>query len=144
VRSLGRHGFATRVREGRFQKLLAGATLVSALLNGAEASYSHYKTNYAYKVQWLPVLLTPVIAAASVDALARRRAAQTVLPIASVAALVAGAIGTGYHMRGILRRPGGRKLAFYNYVYGPPLFAPLLYAATGFLGLLASQLRRER
>jgi hypothetical protein len=47
-----------------------------------------------------------------------------------------------YHGRGILRRAGGMKKPVYNIIYGPPIFAPLLYAATGFLGLLASLLRR--
>jgi hypothetical protein len=43
-----------------------------------------------------------------------------------------------------LRRPGGLNKPLYNLVYGPPLFAPLLFAACGFLGLLASLLGRER
>ena len=34
-------------------------------------------------------------------------------------------------------------MPFYNLMYGPPVFAPLLFAAAGFLGLLASLLRRE-
>ena len=38
--------------------------------------------------------------------------------------------------------PGGLKLPFYNVMYGPPIFAPLLFAASGFMGLLASLLRR--
>lgn len=38
--------------------------------------------------------------------------------------------------------PGGLKLPLYNIIYGPPIFAPLLFAASGFLGLLASLLRR--
>jgi hypothetical protein len=29
-------------------------------------------------------------------------------------------------------------------MYGPPIFAPLLFAAAGFLGLMASLLRREK
>jgi hypothetical protein len=36
------------------------------------------------------------------------------------------------------------KKPIYNIVYGPPLFAPLLFAACGFLGLLASLLGREK
>ena len=54
-----------------------------------------------------------------------------------------GAVGFGYHARGIVRRPGGKKKWIYNIMYGPPIFAPLLFAACGALGLLASVLRRE-
>ena len=130
------------VREGRFQKALAAAMAVSGLFNGAEALYSHYRTNYKYKSQWIPVALSPVIAAAGFGAVASKRAARTWLPLASLAALVNGGLGLFYHGRGILRRSGGMKKPVYNIIYGPPIFAPLLYAATGFLGLLASLLRR--
>jgi hypothetical protein len=52
-------------------------------------------------------------------------------------------MGFYYHGRGVLRRPGGMRMPLYNIVYGPPIFAPLLFAASGFLGLLASLLRRR-
>ncbi|HEX6540499.1 MAG TPA: hypothetical protein VF040_01990 [Ktedonobacterales bacterium] len=131
------------VREGRFQKVLAAATAVSGLLNGLEALYSHYRTNYAYPSQWIPVALSPIIAVAGFGAVANRRVARTLLPLASLAALANGALGLFYHGRGILRRSGGLKTPVYNIIYGPPIFAPLLYAATGFLGVLASLLRRN-
>ena len=35
----------------------------------------------------------------------------------------------------LLRRPGGVKKPLYNMFYGPPIFAPLLFAACGFLGI---------
>ena len=72
------------------------------------------------------------------------RAARVLLPIASVAALVDGGIGFYYHARGVFRRPGGSKKLVYNILYGPPIFAPLLFAACGVLGLLACLMRRER
>jgi hypothetical protein len=43
----------------------------------------------------------------------------------------------------VTRKPGGLKKPLYNIMYGPPIFAPLLFAACGFVGLLASLLRRE-
>jgi hypothetical protein len=43
----------------------------------------------------------------------------------------------------VFRRPGGSKKLLYNVIYGPPVFAPLLFAASGFLGVLASLLRGE-
>lgn len=132
------------IREGRFQKLLAAATAISALLNGAESLYSHYKNNFKYKSQWTPVLLSPIIALAGVWAIFSRRVARTFLPFVSVLAALDGAIGFIFHAKGIARRPGGMKTPAYNFLYGPPIFAPLLFAATGFLGLLASLLRREK
>lgn len=43
---------------------------------------------------------------------------------------------------GAMRTPGNMHQPLHTLMYGPPLFAPLLFAATGFLGLLASLLRR--
>jgi hypothetical protein len=131
------------VREGRFQKHMAAATAISAFFSGLEALYSHYKNNFRYKVQWTPVVIAPALMAASVAAIWERRAAHTWLPAISALAIADGSLGFYYHARGVVRRPGGLKMPLYNIMYGPPVFAPLLFASSGFLGLLASLLRRE-
>ena len=132
------------LREGRFQRHLATATAVAATCSGFEAFYSHYKNNFRYKAQWTPVLIGPLLAIAGVGAVNNPRVAQTLLPALSVAAMLDGAAGFGYHARGILRRPGGSHMIAYNIIHGPPIFAPLLFAASGFLGVLASLMRREK
>jgi hypothetical protein len=132
------------VREGRFQKQMAVATAISAFFSGFEAWYSHYKNNFRYKAQWTPVILAPALMAAGMGAVKSSRVAHTWLPAISALAVADGAVGFCYHARGVWRRPGGLKKPIYNIIYGPPLFAPLLFAASGFLGLLASLLRREK
>jgi hypothetical protein len=132
------------LREGRFQKQMAAATVISAFFSGFEALYSHYKSNFRYKAQWIPVVVAPTLMAAGTGAIGSRKIAHTYLPAASTLAMVAGSIGFGYHVRGVLRRPGGAKMPFYNIVNGPPVLAPLLFAASGFVGLITSLLRRER
>ena len=129
--------------EGRFQKHLTIVSAVWAVFSGFEALYSHYKSRFRFWAQWTPVILTPVQVGACAAALLSERAARTVLPASSAVATLDGMIGFGYHVRGILRRPGGRKTWLYNILYGPPIFAPLLFSACGMLGLLASVLRRE-
>lgn len=131
------------VREGRFQKHVAVLTAISALLSGFEAYYSHYKNNFRYKVQWSPVILAPLLAGAAFGSLNSRRLATTALPALSAAASLDAGVGFFYHARGVLRRPGGRKHLLYNILYGPPIFAPLLFGAAGMLGILASLLRRK-
>jgi hypothetical protein len=140
----GASDWRVNLRYGRFQKHLSALTVLWAFFSGFEALYSHYKTNFRYKAQWTPVLLTPLLMASAAGAIKSRRMANTALPIASALALVDGAVGFFYHARGIARRPGGMKKPVYNVLYGPPFFAPLLFAACGFLGLMASLLRRER
>jgi len=136
--------FEQDVREGRFQRVLGVATAVSAFFSGIEALYSHYKNNFTYPVQWTPIILTPILMVAGIGTVWSRGIARILLPIASVLALLDGGIGFLYHLRGLVRRPGGLKKPFYNLVYGPPVFAPLLFAASGFLGVLASLLRRTK
>ena len=132
------------IREGRFQRILGIATAVSAFFSGIEALYSHYKNNFNYRVQWTPILLTPALMIAGIGTIWSKTIARTLLPITSILALLDGGIGFLYHVRGVARRPGGLKKPFYNLVYGPPVFAPLLFAASGFLGVLASLLRRAK
>jgi hypothetical protein len=137
-------GWRADIGHGRFQKHLSAITIAWAFFSGFEALYSHYKNNFRYKAQWTPILLAPLLMAAAAGAIKSRRVANTLLPAVSVLALADGAAGFYYHARGIVRRPGGIKKPLYNTLYGPPIFAPLLFAACGFLGLLASLLRRER
>jgi hypothetical protein len=138
-----RHGWRRELQEGRFQKHLAIVSAAWAMFSGFEALYSHYKSKFRIWAQWTPVVLTPVQVGACAAAVYSERAARTLLPAASALTTVDGMIGFGYHARGILRRPGGRRTWLYNILYGPPIFAPLLFSACGMLGLLASVLRRE-
>lgn len=131
------------LREGRFQKQLAAAAAVSAFFSGFEAWYSHYKNNFRYKAQWTPVIIAPLLILAGAGTSMDRKVAHTWLPAISTLALLDGGVGFFYHLRGVMRRPGGLQQPVYNVIYGPPIFAPLLFAACGFLGLLASLLRRE-
>ena len=132
------------LREGRFQKHLAVATILSAFFSGFEALYSHYKNNFKYKAQWSPVIIAPALMTAAAVSIKGPRTARTWLPVMSVLGILDGGVGFFYHARGVLRRPGGLKKPIYNIVYGPPIFAPLLFAACGVIGLLASLMRRER
>ncbi len=130
--------------EGRFQKHLAVATILSTFFSGFEALYSHYKNNFKYKAQWTPVIIAPALMVAAGASIKSPKVARTWLPALSILAMLDGGVGFYYHVRGVLRRPGGLKKPVYNIVYGPPIFAPLLFAACGMLGLLACLMRRER
>lgn len=131
------------IREGKFQRQVAVVAAVSALLSGFEACYSHYKNNFRYKAQWSPVVIAPLLAGAAFGSMKSRRLANAALPVISIVACTDAAVGFYYHARGVLRRPGGTKHLLYNIMYGPPIFAPLLFGAAGMLGILASLLRRR-
>lgn len=145
-RALKARGFVVGrdIREGKFQRHLAAAAALTAICSGFEALYSHYKNDFTYWYEWTPIALTPLMAAAGFGTIWSRTLARTLLPVTSVLLLVDGTLGSYFHVRGVLRRPGGGKLIVYNVIYGPPIFAPLLFAASGFMGVLASLLRREQ
>jgi hypothetical protein len=99
-----RPGWREEIETGQFQKHLCVVTAVGTLCSGGEAWYSHYKDNFKYRVQWSPILITPLLAGAARLSLPSRTVANTLLPVASAAAMLNGVIGTAYHVRGILRR----------------------------------------
>ena len=136
--------FRDDIRIGRLQKHLCVVTAIGTLAAGAESWYSHYKDNFNSKVQYSPLILTPLLTGAALLSLSSEDAANTLLPIASAAAIANGMVGTAFHIRGILRRPGGTKKPLYNIIYGPPIFAPMLFAACGLVGMMAYLMRRER
>lgn len=137
-------GWKLDLQEGRFQKHLAGVAAIWTILSGFEAWYSHYKSRFKIWSQWTPIIMTPIQFGVCVGAIFSEGVAKRLLPASSGLALINGTVGFGYHVRGILRRSGGKKTWLYNVLYGPPVFAPLLFAACGALGLLASVLRREK
>jgi hypothetical protein len=135
--------FLADVEHGRFERSLSGLTAAAALVTGAEIFLEHDRASFANRMMWLPVILTPFVSAAGVGGVFSKPVAKTVLPAVSALALANGLQGTYLHVRGIAQRPGGWRYARYNAEMGPPLFAPLLFAMVGGMGLLAAVLRRE-
>lgn len=132
------------IEHGRFERTLAGATAIGAVVTGAEIFLEHDRASFGNKMMWVPVVLTPVVAAAGVGGVISEAVAKRVLPFVSAMALLNGLQGTYLHLRGIGQRPGGWRLARYNAEMGPPAFAPLLFSFIGGMGLVAAILRRER
>ncbi len=131
------------VQHGRFERTLAAFTAAGAAVTGAEIWLEHDRASFGNRMMWLPVAMTPVVTVAGVAAVFNRRAAKTVLPVASALTVVNALQGQYLHLRGIAQRPGGLALWRYNAEVGPPMFAPLLFALVGGMGLVAALLRRE-
>jgi hypothetical protein len=129
------------VRTGRFERSLSAMTAAGAAITAGEIYLSHDGASFGNKMMWWPVVVVPTAIPAGIAAVVSRRAAKTVLPVASAAIVANGLQGTYLHWRGIAQRPGGVTL--YNVEAGPPAFAPLLASLVGGMGLLAAVLRRE-
>lgn len=129
------------IRTGRFERTLSALTAAGAAVTTAEIYLSHDGASFGNKMMYWPVVVVPTAVPAGVAGFFSRRAARTVLPVASALIVANGLQGTYLHWRGIRQRPGG--LTKYNLESGPPAFAPLLASLVGGMGLLAALLRRE-
>jgi hypothetical protein len=131
------------VRTGRFERSLAALTAAGALITTGEIYTEHDSASFGNKMMWWPIVLVPTLVPAGVAAVFSRRAAHTVLPVASAIVVANGLQGTYLHLRGIRQKPGGFANLRYNLEMGPPAFAPALASLVGGMGLLAALLRRE-
>jgi hypothetical protein len=129
------------VRTGRFERTLSAFTAAGAVITTAEIYLSHDGASFGNKMMWWPIVIVPAAVPAGVASVFSRRAAHTVLPLASAAIVANGLQGTYLHLRGVSQKPGG--ITLYNLEAGPPVFAPLLASLVGAMGLLATVLRRE-
>jgi hypothetical protein len=141
--AVGIDRFIRDVRTGRFERTLAALTAGGAVITTAEIYTSHDSASFGNRMMWWPIVIMPTLVPTGIAAVFSHRAAKTVLPLASAVVVANGLQGTYLHARGIAQKPGGWKLAAYNLEMGPPLFAPLLAALVGGMGLLAAVLRRE-
>ena len=122
---------ATDIRTGRFERSLAGLAAAGALITAAEIFTEHDGASFGNKMMWWPIVIVPTMAPAGLAAVFSRKAAKTVLPIASAIVVANGIQGTYLHWRGIMQKPGGRSNLRYNIEMGPPVFAPLLATRVG-------------
>ena len=132
------------IRTGRFERSLAGLAAAGALITAAEIFTEHDGASFGNKMMWWPVVIIPTMAPAGVAAVFSRGGPPRPScrwPRRSWWPM--GMQGTFLHWRGIMQKPGGRTNLRYNIEMGPPMFAPLLAAMVGGMGILASLLRRE-
>jgi uncharacterized membrane protein YhaH (DUF805 family) len=131
------------LQHGTFQRSMSLLVAGSSIVSGMEVAYEHYKGGYSNPVMYTPVVLSGVLTVAGVTGFFSRTLATSFLRYTSFLTLADGLIGFGFHIRGIARKPGGWRLPITNIVMGPPLFAPLLFGTSAYLGVIASYLQRE-
>src|SRR5579863_1434435 len=131
------------LREGCFQRSLCLVVAATSVASGLEVGYEHYKGSYSNPVMYTPVILSGALAGSGLLGVFSRKGARTILRWVSIVTLADGVIGFFFHVRGIARKPGGWRLPVTNIVMGPPIFAPLLFGTSAYLGWMASYLRRE-
>jgi hypothetical protein len=107
---------------------LAGAIAQAALL--------HFRGSFNQPLMWLPLTIPVLTVAVALWMLIDpARGTRLVLVVLLWLTLLAGFVGAGMHLRGLDRQMGGLYVALFNWLQGPPSFAPVLFASLGALGL---------
>jgi hypothetical protein len=108
---------------------LAGAILQSGVL--------HYRGAFNNPAMYAPLIAPLASVFASVwMACAPGRAASLTLAASLWLTFLTGFVGLGMHLRGFGRQMGGLYLALFNWLEGPPAFAPALFAGLAAVGLV--------
>ncbi|MBD0372714.1 MAG: hypothetical protein ICV60_17850 [Pyrinomonadaceae bacterium] len=109
---------------------LAGAVLQSGIL--------HYRGAFNNPAMYAP-LIAPTLAVflSILMAVVPNSAAALALMILLWLTFLTGFVGLGMHLRGFERQMGGLYVALFNWLEGPPAFAPALFAGFALVGLIA-------
>ncbi|HEY0365971.1 MAG TPA: hypothetical protein VGC73_05835, partial [Pyrinomonadaceae bacterium] len=109
---------------------LAGAILQAGIL--------HYRGAFNNPAMYAPFAAPLVAVFASVLMIfTLSRTMSLVLAIMLWLTFLTGFVGLGMHLRGIGRQMGGLYVALFNWLEGPPAFAPALFAGLAAVGLVA-------
>jgi hypothetical protein len=96
----------------------------------------HYRQNFHHKSMYVPVVVAPLLALSAVGlAFYKAPWLATVYTAVSVAGILSGLVGAYYHYKGVGVRVGGFE--FRNFLIGPPVTLPIIFAALSVLGLFA-------
>lgn len=107
----------------------------------AQAALLHYRGAFNHPLMYAPLTI-PVLATLAgiwviVAPSSTARAAAIVLFWLT---LLTGFVGLGMHLRGFDRQMAGLYVPLFNWLQGPPAFAPALFAGLAALGLVATAL----
>jgi hypothetical protein len=116
----------------------ASALLAASAL--ADSVVEHYRGSFHNKAMYAPLAVSLLTLAASVR---EAKKSSTSFPMAgnivNGLAVATGAVGTGFHLYNIVKRPGG--VSWLNLFYAAPLGAPAALSIAGLLGMAADRLR---
>ena len=119
----------------------AAAMLASSVL--ADSGIEHYRGDFHNPAMVLPLISSAASILASLDGATRNeRGAHPARLAAYGAAMVTGALGTGFHIYNVTKKPGG--LSWENLFYQAPIGAPGALLLSGLLGLAAEGIRDHK
>jgi hypothetical protein len=122
----------------------AALLLIASALLGAifQAGILHYRGAFNNPAMYAPLTAPPLAAfACAWTALApASRVALIVSTILLWLTFLVGFVGLGMHLRGLGRQMGGLYVTLFNWLEGPPAFAPALFTGLAAIGLMIVRL----
>lgn len=134
------HGIAGETNFAGMNMRVALFGFVAVALVGAilQAGILHYRGAFNNPAMYAPFAAPLVAVFASVLMIfTPSRAMSLVLAIMLWLTFLTGFVGLGMHLRGMGRQMGGLYVALFNWLEGPPAFAPALFAGLAAVGLVA-------
>ncbi|MGB5083563.1 MAG: hypothetical protein WBO09_02940 [Methylocystis silviterrae] len=123
----------------RSARALEGSAALLAASVLADSAVEHYRGSFENPGMFAPLISSALTLAAGAEGATFGAARARAFRKNSFAMAVAvGAIGAGFHVYDVFRRPGG--LSWLNLFYGAPLGAPAALSIAGVLGLCAERL----
>lgn len=124
----------------REARALHGSAALLAASVLADSATEHYRGSFKNPGMYAPLVtsaMTLIAGLSGAIGVSERRAGRTG---AYATACAVGAVGTGFHVYNLLRRPGG--LSWLNLFYAAPPGAPAALSLAGALGLAADRLKQ--
>ena len=123
-------------------RMIHGAAAMLAASVLADSGVEHSRGQYHNPAMVLPLVSSTLSILASLDGGLRSEKAAHPLRLASYGiAMAVGALGTGFHVYNITKKPGG--FSWQNLFYQAPIGAPAALSLSGLLGLAAEGIRDE-
>jgi hypothetical protein len=147
--ALGAVGERLRDEPGHDPRLLgmpAGQALAALAAVGmagtiGEVALLHFRGAFQHRAMYAPLTIPPVAAALLARAALAPPRPNWWTRVWLRATALLGAIGVGFHVRGVARQRGGWRNWSQNVLNGPPLPAPPSFTALATAGLAALRLR---
>jgi hypothetical protein len=123
---------------GKALALLAAVGMAGTV---GEVALLHFRGAFQHRAMYVPVTVPPIAAALLARAALAPPRPNWWTRVWLRATAVLGAIGVGFHIRGVARQQGGWRNWSQNVLNGPPMPAPPSFTALAAAGLAALRLR---
>ena len=138
---LAAYGLANEISIAGVSVRTATLTLVAVALAGAslQAGILHYRGAFNNPLMYAPLVVPLLAIVMSIwMIISPNNIVLLVFTIVLWVTFLIGFVGLGMHLRGFGRQMGGLYVTIFNWLEGPPAFAPALFTGFAGVGLIAA------